>query len=43
MSAEFARGSNWAVFGMRYAMALDRAGDRGKAESVRKKIMPKQK
>lgn len=43
MSAEFARGSNWAVFGMRYAMALDRAGDRSKAESVRKKIMPKQK
>lgn len=43
MSAEFARGSNWSVFGMKYAAALDRAGDRNKAESVRKKIMPKKK
>ncbi len=43
MSAEFAMGSNWSVFGLRYASALERSGDKNGAEGVRKKILPKRK
>jgi hypothetical protein len=43
MSAEFALGSNWSVFGLRYADALEKAGDHSRAEQVRRDIMPKEK
>lgn len=41
MSAEFAMGSNWSVFGMNYAAALQKAGETSKADQVRRQIMPK--
>lgn len=43
MSAQFAMGSNWSVFGMKYAASLERSGDKNGADGVRKKILPKQK
>lgn len=43
MSREFAFTSNWSTFGLKYAQWLERAGDRSKAESVRKKILPEQR
>lgn len=41
MSAQFARGSNWSVFGLRYAAALEASGDTNGADRLRNKISPK--
>lgn len=43
MSADFALGSNWSVFGLKYAAALQKAGDTNRADLVRREIMPKDK
>lgn len=43
MSAEFAMGSNWSVFGLKYASWLERSGDAKKAANIRKSIVPEPK